>query len=66
MFSLVKLKSHLGAYVYVWGCCISLMEWFLHMQFEDARDAEDAIRGRDGYNFDGNRLRVWPIPCGLI
>lgn len=27
-------------------------------QFEDARDAEDAIRGRDGYNFDQNRLRV--------
>jgi len=31
------------------------------MQYEDARDAEDAIRGRDGYNFDGNRLRVWPL-----
>lgn len=28
------------------------------LQFEDARDAEDAIRGRDGYNFDGYRLRV--------
>lgn len=28
------------------------------MQFEDPRDAEDAIRGRDGYNFDGSRLRV--------
>lgn len=28
------------------------------MQFEDARDAEDAIRGRDGYNFDGHRIRV--------
>ncbi|KAG6746563.1 hypothetical protein POTOM_048915 [Populus tomentosa] len=27
-------------------------------QFENARDAEDAIRGRDGYNFDGCRLRV--------
>ncbi|KAG5223501.1 serine/arginine-rich splicing factor SR [Salix suchowensis] len=26
--------------------------------FEEARDAEDAIRGRDGYNFDGCRLRV--------
>lgn len=30
----------------------------LDLQFEDSRDAEDAIRGRDGYNFDGNRLRV--------
>lgn len=27
-------------------------------QFEDARDAEDAIEGRDGYKFDGQRLRV--------
>ncbi|CAD6250620.1 unnamed protein product [Miscanthus lutarioriparius] len=26
--------------------------------FEDPRDAEDAIAGRDGYNFDGHRLRV--------
>jgi arginine/serine-rich splicing factor 1/9 len=34
------------------------MDWVLPVQFEDARDAEDAIRGRDGYNFDGNRLRV--------
>ena len=39
--------------------------WGLHhwtcvfrFQFENARDAEDAIRGRDGYNFDGCRLRV--------
>lgn len=28
------------------------------LQFEDARDAEEAIRGRDGYDFDGHRLRV--------
>jgi hypothetical protein len=28
------------------------------LQFEDARDAEDAIRYRDGYKFDGLRLRV--------
>jgi arginine/serine-rich splicing factor 1/9 len=28
------------------------------LQFEDAQDAEDAIRGRDGYDFDGHRLRV--------
>ncbi|ONK75820.1 uncharacterized protein A4U43_C03F20910 [Asparagus officinalis] len=27
-------------------------------QFESARDADDAVRGRDGYNFDGYRLRV--------
>uniref|UniRef100_A0A1I8BMC5 RRM domain-containing protein n=1 Tax=Meloidogyne hapla TaxID=6305 RepID=A0A1I8BMC5_MELHA len=30
----------------------------LKVDFDDPRDAEDAIRGRDGYNFDGYRLRV--------
>ena len=30
----------------------------IYFQFEDARDAEDAIRGRDGYKYDGNYLRV--------
>ena len=30
----------------------------LFLQFEDSQDAEDAIRGRDGYDFDGYRLRV--------
>ncbi|KAF6136235.1 hypothetical protein GIB67_001644 [Kingdonia uniflora] len=28
------------------------------VEFEDVRDAEDAIRGRDGYKFDGVCLRV--------
>lgn len=28
------------------------------LQFEDPRDAEDATYGRDGYDFDGYRLRV--------
>ncbi|XVF41862.1 hypothetical protein PTKIN_Ptkin01aG0314600 [Pterospermum kingtungense] len=31
---------------------------YAFVEFEDSRDAEDAIRGRDGYNFDGCRLRV--------
>lgn len=31
---------------------------FCFVEFESARDADDAIRGRDGYNFDGCRLRV--------
>ncbi|XP_077218226.1 serine/arginine-rich splicing factor SR30-like [Tasmannia lanceolata] len=31
---------------------------YAFVEFEESRDAEDAIRGRDGYNFDGHRLRV--------
>ncbi|KAL9240583.1 hypothetical protein vseg_014784 [Gypsophila vaccaria] len=31
---------------------------FCFVEFENARDADDAVRGRDGYNFDGCRLRV--------
>lgn len=31
---------------------------YAFIAYEDARDAEDAIRGRDGYKFDGYRLRV--------
>ncbi|XP_028770917.1 serine/arginine-rich splicing factor SR30 isoform X2 [Neltuma alba] len=31
---------------------------YAFVKFEDRRDAEDAIRYRDGYNFDGFRLRV--------
>ncbi|XP_075073748.1 serine/arginine-rich splicing factor SR30 isoform X4 [Nicotiana tabacum] len=31
---------------------------YAFVEFEDSRDADDAIRGRDGYDFDGHRLRV--------
>lgn len=31
---------------------------YAFVEFEDSRDAEDAIEGRDGYKFDGQRLRV--------
>ncbi|XP_019419543.1 PREDICTED: serine/arginine-rich splicing factor SR34B-like isoform X1 [Lupinus angustifolius] len=31
---------------------------YAFVEFEDAQDAEEAIRGRDGYDFDGHRLRV--------
>ncbi|RHY25747.1 hypothetical protein DYB32_008127 [Aphanomyces invadans] len=31
---------------------------FAFIEFDHPRDAEDAIRGRDGYEFDGQRLRV--------
>ncbi|ETN80480.1 hypothetical protein NECAME_09153 [Necator americanus] len=31
---------------------------FAFVEFEDSRDAEDAVRGRDGYDLDGSRIRV--------
>jgi len=31
---------------------------FAFVEFEDKRDAEDAVRARDGYDYDGYRLRV--------
>lgn len=31
---------------------------FAFVTFDDHRDADAAIRGRDGYNYDGYRLRV--------
>ncbi|ETN80482.1 hypothetical protein RB195_012370 [Necator americanus] len=31
---------------------------YAFVEFEDPRDAEDAVRGRDGYDFDGSRIRV--------
>jgi len=31
---------------------------FAFVTFDDSRDAEDAVRGRDGYSFAGLRLRV--------
>ncbi|TXG49892.1 hypothetical protein EZV62_025767 [Acer yangbiense] len=31
---------------------------YAFIEFEEAWDAEDAIRGRDGYDFDGHRLLV--------
>lgn len=30
---------------------------------EDPRDAQDAVRGRDGYDFYGTRIRVRTVAC---
>jgi arginine/serine-rich splicing factor 1/9 len=38
--------------------CPSRPPAFAFITFDHYRDAEDAIRGRDNYNFDGYRLRV--------
>ena len=35
---------------------------FAFVEFSDARDAADSVRGRDGYDFGGVRLRVCPPP----
>ncbi|KAF7830789.1 polyadenylate-binding protein-interacting protein 12-like [Senna tora] len=40
------------------GACGARLISRIALLFDNARDAEDAIRGRDGYNFDGCRLRV--------
>ena len=31
---------------------------FAFVEFDDPRDADDAVRGRDGIDFDGGRIRV--------
>ena len=31
---------------------------FAFVEFDDPRDALDACRGRDGYNFAGGKIRV--------
>ncbi|VDK47920.1 unnamed protein product [Anisakis simplex] len=38
--------------------------YFAFVEFEDARDAEDAVRSRDGYDYYGYRLRV-EFPRGV-
>jgi len=38
---------------------------FAFVEFDDPLDAEDAVRGRDGYNFDGYRLKVFKDGTGV-
>ena len=38
--------------------CSSLKEGFAFVEFENERDAVEAVRGRDGYDFNGQRIRV--------
>uniref|UniRef100_F1L925 Splicing factor, arginine/serine-rich 3 n=1 Tax=Ascaris suum TaxID=6253 RepID=F1L925_ASCSU len=43
----------------LYGCQIHTRRTILSfIEFDDPRDARDAVRGRDGYSFDGCRLRV--------
>ena len=38
---------------------------FAFVEFDDARDAADAVKSRDGYDFGGSRLRVSPSAFSL-
>ena len=59
-YCFVEVFFSLGFFlVYMWyNNEFNRLIFFVYWQFENSRDAEDAIRGRDGYNFDGCRLRV--------
>lgn len=39
---------------------------FAFLEFDDARDAEDAQRGRNGYEFAGQRIRVETAKGGFV
>lgn len=39
---------------------------YYFIEFEDAQDAEDAIYGRDEYNFDGHCLRVEQVHSSTL
>ena len=39
---------------------------YAFVEMEDPRDAEDAIRGRDGYDFGGSRIRCEAAKGGYV
>mmetsp|Transcript_65892 Transcript_65892/g.208536 ORF Transcript_65892/g.208536 Transcript_65892/m.208536 type:complete len:122 (-) Transcript_65892:36-401(-) len=39
---------------------------YAFIEFSDERDAEDAVRGRDGYDFGGARIRVRAAPLSPL
>lgn len=41
-----------------YGCPLNMFDLSLFFFFFEYRDAEDAVYGRDGYDYDGYRLRV--------
>ncbi|KAI8549158.1 hypothetical protein RHMOL_Rhmol06G0004800 [Rhododendron molle] len=45
-------------YQYILHTLMDRPPGYAFVEVEESRDAEDAIRGCDGYDFDGNRLRV--------
>lgn len=57
-FILKGWEGYLSHLFFCFLVCSVLCILNLILQFEDARDAQDAIYYRDGYDFDGYRLRV--------
>ena len=60
----LQIYNHnLYLYLYIIWLYVS---GFAFVEFEDERDAEDAIRGLDGTNICGSRVRVEPSTGRLI
>lgn len=53
-----EVENLFGEYGRIVDIDLKALPRYCFVMFEDACDAQDAVRCRDGYNFDGNRLRV--------
>jgi len=53
-----EVENLFGEYGRIVDIDLKTLPRYCFVMFEDACDAQDAVRCRDGYNFDGNRLRV--------